>query len=109
MFLQFVDSNSASNGCEEGSSGKTLYFDRKFTQIRSPDKKDPQFDYKCKHRVLVEFDHTLTDNGLAPISTGTFHNWLKQHRPFMGIVHQCQIIVTNAKNSRRNSHVVSKY
>ena len=38
-FLLFVDNNSASNGRKEGSYGKTCYFDRKFTQIRSPDKK----------------------------------------------------------------------
>ena len=84
-FLLFVGSNSASNGRKEGSSGKTFYFDRKFTQIRTPDKKDPQFEYKCKHSVLFEFNRTLTEDGLTPISVGTFHNWLKQHRPYIGI------------------------
>ena len=84
-FILFVDSNSASNGRKEGSSGKTFYFDCKFTQIRTPDKKDPQFDYKCKHSVLYEFNRTLTEDGLKPISVGTFHNWLKQHRPYVGI------------------------
>ena len=71
-FLLFVDRNSASNGRKEGSSGKTFYFDRKFTQIRTPDKKDPQFEYKCKHSVLFEFNRTLTEDGLEPISVGTF-------------------------------------
>ena len=37
-FLLFVDNNSSSNGRKEGSYGKTYYFDRKFTQIRTPDK-----------------------------------------------------------------------
>ena len=41
QFLKFVDNNSASNGRKEGSSGKTFHFDRKLTQIRSPDKKYP--------------------------------------------------------------------
>ena len=51
----------------------------------TPDKKDPQFEYKCKHSVLFEFNRTLTEDGLTPISVGTFHNWLKQHRPYIGI------------------------
>ena len=84
-FLDFVDNNSASNGRKEGSSGKTFYFDRKFTQIRTPDKKDPQFQYKCKNSVLFEFNRTLMEEGLPPVSVGTFHNWLKQHRPYIGI------------------------
>ena len=84
-FLLFVYSNSASYGRKEKSSRKTFYFDCKFTQIRAPDKKDPQFEYKCKHSVLFEFNRTLTEDGLTPISVGTFHNWLKQHRPYIGI------------------------
>jgi len=40
-FIQFGDKNSASNGCKEGSHGKTFYFDRKFTQICVPNKDDP--------------------------------------------------------------------
>ena len=84
-FLLFVDNNSASNGRKEGSYGKTYYFDRKFTQIRTPDKNDPQFQYKCKRSVLFEFNRTLTENGLGTISVGTFHNWLKKHRPYVGI------------------------
>ncbi len=82
---QIRNNNSASKGRKEGSSGKTFYFDRKFTHIRSPDKNDPQFDYKCRHSVLVEFNRTLTDMGLATVSVGTFHNWLKKHRPYVGI------------------------
>jgi len=84
-FFQFVDKNSASNGRKEGSHGKTFYFDRKFTQIRIPNKDDAQVEYKCKHSVLFEFNRTLTEEGLKPISSGTFHNWLKKYRPFVGI------------------------
>jgi len=40
---------------------------------------------RCKHSVLFEFNCTLTEDGLTPISVGTFHNWLKQHRPYIGI------------------------
>ena len=47
-FLEFVDKNSASNGRKEGSHGKTFYFNPKFTQIRTPNKDDPQYNYKCK-------------------------------------------------------------
>lgn len=84
-FLLFVDSNSASNGRKEGSHGKTFYFDRKFTQIRTPSKNDPQFEYKCRHSVLFEFNRTLIEDGLRSVSIGSFHNWLKQHRPYIGI------------------------
>ena len=73
-FLLFVDRNSASNGRKEGSAGKTFYFDRKVTQIRTPDKRHSQFEYKCKHSVLFEFNRTLMEDGLEPISVGTFHN-----------------------------------
>ena len=38
-----------------------------------------------KHSVLFEFNRTLTEDGLEPISVGTFHNWLKQHRLYIGI------------------------
>jgi len=81
----FVDSNSTSNGQKEESSGKTFYFDRKFIRIRTPDKKDPQIEYKCKHSVLFEFNRTLTEDGLTLTSVGTFHNWLKQHHLYIGI------------------------
>ena len=77
MFLQFVDTNSSSNGCKEGSHGKTFYFDRKFSQIHVPNKDDSQVEYKSKHSVLFEFNCTLTEEGIKPVSTGTFHNWLK--------------------------------
>lgn len=84
-FLDFVDKNSAPNGRKEGSYGKTYYFDRKFTQIRTPDNTDPQFEYKNSHSVLYEFNRTLTEDGLQSISIGTFHNWLKKHRHYVGI------------------------
>ena len=37
-FLIFVDNTSVSNGRKQGSYGKIYYSDRKFTQIRIPDK-----------------------------------------------------------------------
>ena len=43
-FLLFVDTNSTPNGRKEGSTGKTYYFDRKFSQIRTPDKNDPSMN-----------------------------------------------------------------
>ena len=54
QFLVFVDNNSTSNGRKEGSYDKMYYFDRKFTQIRTPDKKDPQFEYKnnCMNSIV---------------------------------------------------------
>lgn len=84
-FLDFVDKNSAPNGRKEGSYGKTYYFDFKFTQIRTPDKTDPQFEYKNNHSVLHEFNRTLTEDGLQAVSAGTFHNWLNKHRRYVGI------------------------
>ena len=31
-----------------------------------------QVEYKCRHSVLFEFNHTLTEEELKPISSGTF-------------------------------------
>ena len=35
--------------------------------------------------VLYEFNHTLEEEGMGTISVGTFHSWLKQHHPYVGI------------------------
>lgn len=35
--------------------------------------------------MLYEFNHTLDKEGMGNISVGTFHSWLKQHRPYVGI------------------------
>ena len=59
MFLDFVDNNSAPNGHKEGIHGKTYYFNPKFSMIRSPNKSDPQFAFKCRHSVLHEFNSSL--------------------------------------------------
>ena len=105
-FLQFVDTNSASNGRKEGSHGKTFYFDRKFTQIRIPNKDDSQVEYKCKHSVLFEFNRTLTEEGLQPISSGTFHNWLKKYRPFVGI---CPLMSDYCDKCKEFEQEISRY
>ena len=44
-----------------------------------------QYEYKCKHSVLYELNRTLTEEGMGTISVGTFHSWVKQHRPYIGI------------------------
>ena len=84
-FLDFVDSNSSPNGRKEGSHGATYYFNPKFSALRTPSTNDPQYDYKCNHSVLYELNRTLEDEGMGKISVGTFHSWLKQHRPYVGI------------------------
>ena len=35
--------------------------------------------------MLFEFNRTLIEEGLKLDSTGTFHNWLKKHPPFVGV------------------------
>ena len=45
----------------------------------------PQYEYKCNHSVLYKFNCTLEEKGMGKISVGTFHSWLKQHRPYIGI------------------------
>ena len=85
MFLEFVDSNSSPNGRKEGSHGATYYFNPKFSLLRTPNRADPQYEYKCNHSVLYEFNRTLEEKGMGKISVGTFHSWLKQHRPYVGI------------------------
>ena len=78
-FLDFVYSNSSPNDRKEGSYGATYYFNPKFSVLWTPSTNDPQYDYKCNHSVLYEFNHTLEDEGMGKISVGTFHSWLKQH------------------------------
>ena len=46
----------------------------------------------CRHlRIMITsattvyFMHTLEDEGMRKISVGTFHSWLKQHQPYVGI------------------------
>ena len=87
-FLEFVDSNSSSNGRKVGSHGPTYYFTPKFTMLRVPNKDDPQYEYKCHHSVLYELNRTLEEESLGSISVGTFHSWLKQHRPYIAICPQ---------------------
>ena len=70
---------------KKGSHGKSYYFGRRFTQIRTPNVDDPQFEYKCKRSVLYEFNRTLTSDGLGSISVGTMFNWMKKYRPYVGI------------------------
>ena len=84
-FLEFVDSNSAPNGRKEGSHGATYYFNPKFSLLQTPKTSDAQYQYKCNHSVLYEFNRTLQEEGMNTISVGTFHSWLKQHRPYIGI------------------------
>ena len=84
-FLEFVDSNSAPNSHKEGSHGATYYFNPKFSLLRTPNTNDAQYEYKCNHSVLYELNRTLEEEGLNTISVGTFHSWLKQHRPYVGI------------------------
>ena len=84
-FLEFVDSNSSPNGRKEGSHGATYYFNPKFSLMRTPNTDDPQYEYKCNHSVLYEFNRTLEEEDMGTISVGTFHSWLKQHRPYVGI------------------------
>ena len=50
-----------------------------------PPTHDPQYEYKCNHSVLYEFNRTLEEEGMGTISVGRFHSWLKQHRPYVGI------------------------
>ena len=84
-FIEFVDSNSAPNGRKEGSHGATYYFNPKFSLLRTPNASDAQYDYKCSHSVLFEFNRSLEEEGMTKISVGTFHSWLKEHRPYVGI------------------------
>ena len=71
-FLEFVDSNSSPNGCKEGSHGATYYFNTKFSLVQIPNTDDPQYEYKCNHSVLYEFNRTLEEEGMGTISVGTF-------------------------------------
>ena len=53
--------------------------------LRTPNRDDSQYEYKCNHIVVHEFNRTLEGGEMGKISVGTFHSWLKQHRPYIGI------------------------
>ena len=85
-FLNFVDSSSSRMDARRAvSHGATYYFTPKFFLMQTPNLDDPQYEYKCKHSVLYEFNRTLEEEALGKISVGTFHSWLKQPRPYVGI------------------------
>ena len=105
-FVDFVDKNSASNGRKEGSHGKTYYFDRRFTQIRTPNADDPQYEYKCKRSVLYEFNRTLSSDGLGSISVGTMFNWMKKYRPYVGI---CPSMSDYCDTCKEKNEEISRY
>ena len=72
--LDFADNNSSPNGQKEGSHGATNYFYPKFSIKQTPNHDDPQFEFKCKHSVPYEFNHTLEEEGMGKVSIGTFHS-----------------------------------
>ena len=85
QFTEFVDCKSSPNGHKEGSHGATFYFNPKFYTPCAPQTQTTlNTSTKCK-RVLYEFNRTLEEEGMGKISVGTFHSWLKQHRPYVGI------------------------
>jgi hypothetical protein len=96
--LEFVDSNSSPNERKEGSHGATYYFNPKFSLVRTPNRDDPQYEYKCNHSVLYEFNRTLEEKSSGKISVGTFHMWHKQHHPYVGI---CNL--KSARSTRKKS------
>ena len=96
MFLDFVDNNSAPNGRKEGSHGKTYYFNPKFSVIRSPNKSDPQFGFKCRHSVYMSLTVLLKvwkESQLVHSILG--YNSIVLTLEYVLIV---QIIATHAKN-----------
>ena len=91
---------------KKGSHGKSYYFDRRFTQIRTPNVDDPQFEYKCKRSVLYEFNRTLTSDGLGSISVGTMFNWMKKYRPYVGI---CPSMSEYCDTCKEKNEEISRY
>ena len=65
QFLDFVDKNSASNRRKEGSHGKTFYFNPKFTQIRTPNKDDPQYSTNANKVFYMSSTALLLWKGLV--------------------------------------------
>lgn len=79
-FIDFIDTNSQSNGRQIGSHGPLFFLSPKFNRINAPSKNEANKSEEWKRRSLVyEFNRTL--NVGESISNGTAKNWLKQYRP----------------------------
>ena len=84
-YLLFVDSNSASNGRKEGSSGKHSILIANLLKFVLLTKRILNLITSVSIVSCWSLIARLTEDGLKPISVETFHNWLKQHRPYVGI------------------------
>ena len=108
QFLDFVDKNSASNRRKEGSHGKTFYFNPKFTQIRTPNKDDPQYSTNANKVFYMSSTALLLWKGLVQFQLEQHSTGWRNIDHMLVSAHPCLIIVTHVKNMRRRYLVVGK-
>ncbi len=84
-FLEFVDMNTQPNGRSADSSGPTHFFLPKFATIQAPKSKVSHYQERLARSVVGEFNRVQRESGENSISNGSSHNWLKAHRPKVGI------------------------
>ena len=84
-FLDFVDNNTQPNGRSADSSGPTHYFLPKRTTIQTPKVGVTHYEERLSRSVVGEFNRVQQESGQGVCSNGSTHNWLKAHRPKVGI------------------------
>ncbi len=84
-FLEFVDTNTQPNGRSADSSGPTHYFLPKFATIQTPKPTVAHYEERLARSVVGEFNRVQQETGGGVCSNGSSHNWLKAHRPKVGI------------------------
>ena len=98
-FLTFVDTNSQPNGRSSDSSGPTYYFLPKFTTLQTPKVGSSHYEERLSRSVGGEFNRAQRECGRGTCSNGSSHNWMKKHRPKLGICpHQEDYCDTCAKS-----------
>ena len=80
-FLKFLDFNRAPHGRRLGSPSAQYYLDAKFTSIRMPDKKDPNYEDKMACSLVGVFNESQAIEGRGRCGNTAAREWLNKERP----------------------------
>ena len=84
-FLQFIDTNSQSNGRRLDSRNPTHYLLPKFLTITAPKRSDANYERKLASSLVGEFNRVQTESGKSTISNYSACVWLRDERPKVAI------------------------